>query len=248
MISAVLLTKNNQKVIPEVVKNLRFVDEIVVVDNYSTDKTAELAKKSEARVWKRRLNGDFAAQRNFGLSKAKNEWVLFLDTDERVSKTLASSMLRAVGRDEVDGCDIKRVDMFFGKRLRHGETGSMYLTRLGKKSAGAWRRPVHEVWDLENRLRLDGELIHYPHDSIESFLEKINWYTDLEAEYRVKQGIKFSFVELMVYPIGKFAKNYFLKLGFLDGMRGLIMAILMSTHSFAVRAKLYNYEKTKKTI
>ena len=237
-ISAVVLTKNNQNIISKLLRQLSWCDEVLIIDDDSADRTRILAKGLGARVFRHPLGHNFAAQRNFGLKQIKTDWVLFIDADEAVSPALTREIKSAL-KSDLNGFYIKRTDYFLGSKLRFGETGYIKLLRLAKTNLGIWRRPVHEVWQVKPPIgELKSPLYHYPHQTISTFLTKINYYTDIEAKHRHS----FSLLEIFIYPPAKFIHNYILKLGFLDGMPGFVMALLMSLHSLLVRLKLY--EKT----
>ena len=240
MLSAVVLTHNDEATIERTLASLTWCEEIVVLDDDSMDKTIERVKKNKARVIKRRVDGDFAAQRNAALKEANGDWVLFVDSDEVVSSALRAEIQKAITDGSVDGYYLKRQDILFGKRLAHGETGSVRLLRLAKKDAGVWRRPVHEVWDVTGQTgEISEPLLHYPHPNVAQFLSDINIYSTLNAQYLKKQHVRVPGWHIVVYPTAKFFSNYVLRLGFLDGVPGIIMAIMMSFHSFLTRAKLY---------
>jgi glycosyltransferase involved in cell wall biosynthesis len=183
---------------------------------------------------------DFAEARNKELEKAKTPWVLFIDSDEVVSKELESEIEGAVRADQYNAYCIKRRDVFLGRELRHGETGKAQFIRLARKGYGKWVRPVHETWVGEGKVGvLQNPLIHHAHKNVSSFLDKIDRYSSLDAEYRYTSGIKSSVWKIAIYPIAKFKLNYLLRLGFLDGVPGLIMAMMMSFHSYLTWTKLY---------
>lgn len=186
---------------------------------------------------------DFAAARNSELAKAKTEWVLFIDTDEKITEELKAEILTTINDPSssvYSAYYIPRLDTFLGRVLRHGETGDAKFIRLSRRDFGTWQRPVHEVWMGSGRVgNLHSPILHRPHDSISSFLEKINSYSSIEAKYRFEQGIKSSLWKIVIYPLAKFKWNYFFKLGFLDGTPGAIMAIMMSFHSYLTWTKLY---------
>ncbi len=240
MISVVVLTKNEEKNLEKCLKALLWCDEILVIDDNSNDKTVQIAKKFDVKVFQQTLQ-DFSLQRNFGLEKAQGEWILFIDADELVSKDLKEEIQKIIkNTKKYDGFYLKRVDELWKKILLHGEIGNIRLLRLGRKEKGKWRGRVHEVWEINGRIgELKNKLIHYPHQSIEEFLKEINSYTDLRAKELHEMGIKTSFGQIVFYPIGKFVVNYLLKGGFLDGLEGFIFAIVMSSHSFLVRGKLW---------
>ena len=139
-ISAVIITKDEGKNLAGCISNLKFCSEIIVIDDYSSDDTVEIAKRTGTKVFLRRLNKNFASQRNYGLQKAEGQWVLFIDADELVSPTLGSEIVQAVNNPELtyDGFLLKRQDNMWGKRLKHGEFWTNSFLRLAKKEAGKW--------------------------------------------------------------------------------------------------------------
>ncbi|MDO8660115.1 MAG: glycosyltransferase family 2 protein [Candidatus Parcubacteria bacterium] len=251
MISTVILTKNEEKNIAKCLESVKWCDEIVIIDDKSTDKTIEIAKKYKAAVYANNLKGDFSAQRNFGLSKVKNEWVLFVDSDEIISDALAYELSNAIGlKDQnlrnFNGFYLKRSDFMWGKQLKYGETGNIRLLRLGKKGSGDWTGKAHEKWQIDGPTgKLVNPILHFPHKTLEEFLREINFYTDIRAEELKDKRTKISFWLILLYPAGKFIINYFFKKGFMDGMQGLVFAIIMSFHSFLVRSKLWLMKNEK---
>ncbi len=240
MISAIVLTKDEEKNIKNCLKGLSWCDEIIVIDDYSEDQTVKIAKKRGARVYQRRLDDNFAAQRNYGLGKAKGDWVLFVDADERVSSKLAHEIKKAIKNKKVKGFYLCRKDILWGKQLHHGETAHVRLLRLGQKGAGEWQRRVHETWEIKGEVgRLKEPLLHYPHPTLTEFLKEINYYSSLNARELLKEGQQAGLIQILAYPLAKFLKNYLIRLGFLDGNPGIIVALAMSFHSFLTRAKLY---------
>lgn len=245
-ISAIVLTKNEEGNIVDCLGSLVWCDEIIIIDDNSEDRTVELVenlKNSKIKIFERHLNNDFAAQRNFAFRGARNEWVLFVDTDERVSEALASEISKQI-LNKINGFYIRRRDFMWGEELKHGETGNIKLLRLAKKNAGIWVGKVHEKWKIKGEIgELKNPLLHYPHPTISEFLLEINFYSTIRSQELFDQKIKTSVWQIIIYPLGKFVVNYFLKLGFLDGIPGFLVGTLMSFHSFLVRAKLWNYTK-----
>ena len=246
MISAVVLTKNEEKNIQECLKALSWCDEILVVDDYSEDKTVEIAEKSKSTVVKRHLEGDFASQRNFGLDKAKGDWVLFVDADERVSEELQKEILETLTDPKASGYAIPRKDFMWGSEIRFGDqpkgstkSGLIELVRLGKKGAGTWTGKVHEVWEIADTDSLQNPILHYPHPTASEFLTEINMYSTIRAKELFDQHKTASLLDIIFYTKGKFVQNYILRGGYKDGMPGFIIALFMSFHSFLVRSKLW---------
>ncbi len=254
MLTTIVLTKNSEKEIEKCLHTLRFSDEILVIDDDSSDKTVAFAKKLGARIITHSLANDFAKQRNFALEHAKGDWVLFVDSDEVVSDALASEIESRIkrpfrpesGNQEVseNGYFVQRRDYMWGKEIFHGENGSTLLLRLAKKDAGRWEGKVHEVWQIKGNVGLLGNTLHhYPHPTLTEFLTDINRYTTIRAEELYTKGVRTSWYHVLLYPKAKFVQNYIIKMGFLDGTIGFILAMLMSLHSFLVRGKLWQLQK-----
>ncbi|MGB9637354.1 MAG: glycosyltransferase family 2 protein, partial [Microgenomates group bacterium] len=214
MLSAVVLTKNEEENIKNCLEALLFCDEIIVVDDYSTDNTCNIASKIGTVIFKRSLNGDFASQRNFGLSKAKNLWVLFVDADEIVTEELKLEIISKVNDplNQNIGYFIKRKTFFMGKQLRFGEAGKNRVLRLAKKSAGKWERKVHEFWKVEGKIDiLKNELNHFTCRNLDDFIGKINFYSELHAKSLLEEKKHSNLFKIIFYPPLKFFNNFFLK-------------------------------------
>lgn len=247
MLTCVILAKNEEGNIEKAIKSASFVDEILVIDDDSIDKTAVTAAKAGVTILTHTLNNDFAAQRNYAHEKAKSELVLFLDADETISSELQKEIKKLQASSFVNNENrayyIKRRDMLWGRELKHGEVATAYnkgIIRLVKKNSGTWKGTVHEEFKPNGQTgQLSGFIDHTPHQSVKDFLEDINVYSSLRANELYKANKKTNVLELIFYPIVKFKYTYFFKLGFLDGPEGFIYSFMMSFHSFLVRAKLY---------
>ncbi len=239
MISAVVLSHNDEQSIAKTLTSLSAFGEVILIDDESTDKTPEIAKKMGAKVFVHPLKDDFAQQRNFGLGKTKGDWVLFVDSDEIVSPELAKE-LHLKAREDRDGYYVKRRDSMWGREFSYGELGSVRLLRFAKKTAGKWVRPVHEVWEIKGTTEtLENPLLHFPHPDVAQFISEINRYSTVNAKHLFDSGVRTNVFQIVGYPAAKFFVNYVWRLGFLDGTPGAIVAILMSMHSFLTRGKLY---------
>lgn len=240
MISAIILTKNEEKNIEECISGLKWCNEIIIIDDKSTDNTVKIAKELGAEVFEHQLNNDFSQQRNFGLEKARGDWIFFVDADERVSQELSDEIKNKInGNGKENGFYFKRIDNFLGKWLKHGEIGDIRILRLGRKKSGKWVRRVDEVWEVEGEKNtFDNPLLHYSHTSLDEFITSINERSSLNARMFYEESLKPNLLEWLK-PLFKFFNNYILKLGFLDGIQGFVFAVFMSLHSFLVRGKLY---------
>lgn len=185
---------------------------------------------------------DFSHARNEQLKKVTTPWVLFLDQDEILSHELKEEIDNLLRQPNIQfsAYKLKRVDTFMGRVLKHGETGHASFVRLAKKDWGKWEGKVHEKWVGNSRVgELKGNIIHTPHQSLSTFINKIDTYSTLAARDRFDHGVHSSIGHIIFYPLLKFKLNYILKLGFLDGVPGLIHAIIMSWHSYLTWTKLY---------
>jgi len=241
-ISVVIIAKNASKTLVSCLNSIAWVTEIIIIDDYSKDDTARVAKSRGARVFKRKFNNDFSSQRNFGLKKAKCDWVLFLDADEKIPTPLSREIVRRlkIVPDCVSGFYFFRKDFFLNRWLSHGETANVRLLRLARKNSGSWQGKVHETWQVKGETRqLKNPILHYPHKNLVSLYRKINHYTDIRAEELKNKGITTNLFEIIAFPLGKFIQNYLFRQGYKDGTAGIVLALSMSFHSFLVRAKLW---------
>jgi glycosyltransferase involved in cell wall biosynthesis len=250
-LSAVVITRNEEDNIEGCLASLSFVDEILVIDDYSTDNTIKLAKKYGARIIKRHLENDFAAQRNFALSKAEGKWVLFVDADEVVTRELANEITQCVNDPVLpfSGFLIKRIDEIWGRKILHGECGTIRLLRLIRKGSGKWIRPVHETYiaadKREKVYSLKNALMHYPHKTLTEFIADVDRMSTIHAEANEKEGKRSSIIKIIFWPPLKFIHNYFFKMGFRDGTQGFVIAAVMSFHSYLAWSKMYLLQKRK---
>jgi len=243
MLSVIILTKNEEKNIIDAIESVSFADEIIIVDDFSDDHTKEAAeslRNTKVKIFKRKLD-NFAAQRNYALKKAKEDWIFFLDADERVSPGLRGEIEQLMkDGSRKKGFFVKRTDVMLGKELKYGETSKVRLLRLAKRGSGMWHGKVHEKWEIKRDTgHLNFSLYHYPHPTIREFISEINKYTQIRAEelFKIKEPV--SLLQIVTYPVGKFVQNYFFRQGYRDGTHGFVFAMMMSFHSFLVRSKLW---------
>ncbi len=245
MTSAVVLTRNEEKNIERCLKSLSFCDEIILVDDNSIDQTPKLAKKFGAKVYLRDMGKDYSSQSNFGMEKATNKWVLFVDADEVVTDKLRSEILEITSQERgVAGYYIKREDTIWGRKIKYGEAGNVRLLRLVKKGSGKWTRRVHPNFEIRGKTSsLNNILYHYPHRSVSQFIESVNRWSTWHAMANKEEGKTSSLFKIIFMPVGHFVKNFIFRLGFLDGIYGFVFAIIMSFHSFLAWGKLLLLQK-----
>lgn len=245
-ISLLLLTKNEQKNIKKNfnwLKQCPAINQIIVIDDYSQDDTKKaiekiLAKNTKLTFKTRKLKQNFSSQRKYGIDQSINNWILWLDADEKPSQKLID-FLNTFQPKETKAYYFNRQNIFWDQKLNYGE-GKQNILRLFNKENGYFIGKVHETWHTTASTKNTKYTInHYTNSNISSFLQKINFYTDLRSLELYHQKTKINLFHLITLPIIKFFQNYIFKLGFLDGTPGIIISLLMSLHSFLVRAKLW---------
>jgi glycosyltransferase involved in cell wall biosynthesis len=244
-ISAVIITKNEEKNIRDCLKSLDFVNEIIIVDAESNDRTIEIAKKFTKKIYVRKWD-NYANQKNYGILKAKNNWILSIDADERVSEELKKEILSLDFKK--DGYFIPIKNYFLGKWLKYGGQYPDYHLRLFNKLKGRFLLKIKEVHESVylNSVKiqkLKGTILHYSYPNIFFYFEKFNKYTYLDAVGRFKNNIRPSIYGIFIRPIHRFFKWYILKLGILDGIPGLLFYIFSSFYIFVAEMKLLELYK-----
>jgi len=232
-LSACIITFNEADRIEACLSSVAFCDEIIVVDSHSTDRTRELAASLGARVIERDWPG-YRSQKQFAVDAARHEWVLCLDADERVSAELRAEItaLRSAGFAGAAGWSIPRISDYFGRFLRHGNAYPDRLVRLFDRRRGGWSGyEIHENTRVAGRVRrLRGRLEHYPYRSLTDHQNRMQRYADLMAQALYAQGKRCGLTRVLVNPQWRFVRGYLLRLGFLDGWRGLVFALIESNY------------------
>jgi len=237
--SVVIITRNAATQLAACLESVSFADEIVLVDSGSVDGTAELAAARGARVLQREWQG-FGAQKQFAVEAARHDWVLCLDADERVSEPLQVSILAALAEPAAQAYTLARRNRFMGRWLRHGEGYPDWSLRLFDRRNARWSDDtVHEKVLTDSTVaRIAGDLLHDSAETLAAYLDKQNRYTSMQAEALFKAGKRAGVAQLLLSPALRFAKFYFLRLGFLDGAAGLVHIVIGCCNSFIKYAKL----------
>ena len=243
-LSVVVVTLNEEERIRACLESVAWADEIVVVDAESTDKTATIAREFTDRVIVRPWPG-FAAQKNFGLAEASGDWVLSLDADEQVSPELREEILRVLAGDgPYDGYRVPRRNLFGGQWVRHGGLWPDWQLRLFRRARGGFvERAVHESVEVTGAVgRCRGPLVHRSYRDVADFLARADRYSTLAAEEWVRSGRRVRATDFILRPAGRFLSMYILKLGCLDGVRGLLLACLYAYYVFIRSVKAWERE------
>ena len=244
-LSAVLITLDAASQLEPCLCSLAFCDEIIIVDSGSSDDTVHLGKKYGARVIQSEWLG-FGPQKQFAVTQVKNDWVLCIDSDERVSDELQASIVAALRAPTMLAYRFPRCNRFMGRYLRHGEGYPDWSLRLFHRAHARWSNDaVHEKVLTEVAIGdLNGDLLHDSAESLDSYLAKQNRYTTLAAQEALAKGKRASTVKLLLSPAIRFIKFYFLRLGFLDGLPGLVHILIGCQNSFAKYAKMLAIQAT----
>lgn len=247
MITVVILTKNEEENIVDVIKNAqRLTSSVLIVDSGSEDRTIELAEKNKAAVIYRNWDNDFAAQRNFALKYVVTEWVMYLDADERMSADLISDVKKVVNED-LALYKIERRNNAFGKSFKYGVLGPDSVVRLFPKDKGYWKGKVHERVICELPLKkLCGYIEHYTYKDFDEYLEKMNIYSTIGAVKNFESGKKVKPIkDFICRPLFAFFKMYFLKRGFLEGWMGFLLCMNYANYTLNKYIKLMMIKTNK---
>jgi glycosyltransferase involved in cell wall biosynthesis len=243
-LSVAIITRNAEAELDACLASISFADE---VDSGSTDGTLGLAARHGARVIQKEWLG-FGPQKQFAVEAASHDWVLCVDADERVSADMRDAILAELKSPLGFVYAVARRNRFLGRWLAHGEGYPDWSVRLFHRAHARWSRdPVHEKIIAESPVRrLPGDLLHDSAESLEKYLDKQNRYTSLQAEALHAAGRRASLLQLVFSPILRFVKFYVLRLGFLDGLPGLVHIAIGCMNSFCKYAKLIALERTAK--
>jgi glycosyltransferase involved in cell wall biosynthesis len=242
----VLITRNASAVLDSCLESLSFADEILIVDSQSTDGTLDIAARRGARLVQKEWLG-FGRQKQFAVDQAKHDWVLCLDADERVSDALAGSIRRALEAPVSPVYRMARRNRFLGRWLSHGEGYPDWSPRLFNRLNARWSDDlVHEkVLYAVTPGTLEGDLMHDSSDDLATYLDRQNRYTTLAARQAYELGKSSGVFHLLLSPVVRFFKFYVLRLGFLDGVPGLLHISIGCMNSYMKYAKLLELKKAE---
>ena len=244
-VSAIILARNEEHNIRDCIKSVQFADEILIIDDFSTDNTVTIAKELGALVTQHPLNGDWSQQRRFAISKSNCDWILFIDSDERVSSELAKSIQRAI-QGEPKAYWLRRYNLFHHNQATHGVVRPDKVLRLMPREGATVEGAVHEAFiSPYPQDTLEGKLYHYTYDNWHQFFEKFNKYTTAAAYNYKAQGKSCSFLgDILLRPTWAFFKIYILQGGILDGKIGFLLSIYHMMYTMTKYVKLYYLNKS----
>lgn len=240
-LSVIVITKNEILNLGDCLRSVRFADEVVVLDSGSTDGTRELARALGARVIESADWPGFGAQKNRVLAAATGDWVLSLDADEQVTPALAVQLREAMESGGPDAWSVNRRSNFCGQYMRHSGWYPDRVVRLFRRGTARFSDDiVHERVIANGRVgRLGGDLLHNSMPHIESVIAKLDRYSSAGAQSLHAKGAKGSLASALLHGGWAFFRTYVLKLGFLDGRLGLVLAISNAEGTYYRYLKLW---------
>ena len=224
-ISAIIPTLNEEIHIAEAIKSVSFADEIIVIDSFSEDKTIEIAEKLNVKIIKRKFD-DFSSQKNFAIKQATHNWIYILDADERVTKEVKKEIVSAVKDPKgFVGFYLRRTFYFSGKKVNYSGFQRDKVIRLFLKEHCKYSGLVHEKIISNGKIGFfKNKIDHFSYRNYDHYISKLNHYATIRAEELHDNGEKVNIYHVMVKPGARFFIHYFIRLGFLDGFTGFLVA------------------------
>ncbi|RZT00348.1 glycosyltransferase family 2 protein [Aquimarina brevivitae] len=248
-LSGVIITFNEEQKIEQCLTSLQdVVDEIIVVDSYSTDKTIEICKKYNAKIVFQEFLG-YKEQKNFAITQATYDHIVSLDGDEALSPELKTSIIALKSNWDYDGYFVNRYNNFCGQWINHSDWYPDRKLRVFKKNTGEWKGiNPHDSFQLKKGLKagcLKGDILHWNYLNYSEFNLQTEKFSSISAQSYFKLGKKAPIWKIVFNPTWAFFKAYFLRLGFLDGLNGLIICVQTANITFLKYIKLRELHKKK---
>lgn len=241
-LSVVIITFNEEKNIGRCIDSVQDIaDDIVVLDSFSTDKTEEICISKDVRFIKHKFDGHIE-QKNRVITYAQNPYVLSLDADEALSEELKKSIIEVKNNWDYDSYNFNRLTNYCGKWIKHTGWYPDKKLRLWDSRKGKWGGiNPHDKYEMENGTStkfIKGDLLHYSYYSISEHIKQVDKFTDIGANELFKNNKKTSIVSLLAKTFWKFNRDYFFKLGVLDGYYGFVISVISMYATFIKHAKL----------
>jgi glycosyltransferase involved in cell wall biosynthesis len=237
-LSVLIITLNEEENLKKLLPNLDFADEIIIIDSFSNDQTEMVSKSFPKVTFLQHAFENFSIQRNFAISQAKNDWVLFLDADEILTPQLKQEIIDTLQNNIVySAYFFERIFMFENIILKYSGNQTDKIFRLFNKKFAKYdeNRLVHEKLIVDGKIGfLKNKLIHYSYSSYQDYKEKIIFYGKFKAQEKFLKKLKPSLIIQLLHPSYNFLYNYFIRLGFLDGKKGIIICYL-NAYSIVIR-------------
>lgn len=226
MISALAITYNEASNIERYIKSLSFADEIIIVDSFSTDETEAIAKKHNVTFVQREFD-NFSSQKNYALSLANHDWIVFFDLDEIISEDLAEEIqTKIASNSEIVAYKVKRNFHFMGKRIKYSGFQNDTVVRIFKKANAKYNgKAVHETLEVDGKVEtLKNRSDHFSYKGFDAYNQKLTDYSSFQAQMLFDKNVRPNLYHFLFRPWYRFFHQYVIKLGFLDGKEGFILA------------------------
>ena len=249
MISAVLVTFNEAKNIVDCLESIKeFVTEIIVFDLDSSDNIEDVAKKYGAKFYKQKKADYVELVRNEAISKTRGEWVLVLDPDERLPKTLIDELKKVVKENKYSAVNIPRKNIFFGSWISHTNFWPDRHIRFFKKTVVNWPKIIHVYPKINGEIlslpaKEDLAITHFGYKSYWEFIKRQQRYSSVDAKNRYERGIRFSLLNLFWRPSREFLARFVKHQGYLDGKNGIFIVAVLMYYQFLMEFKLIKLQK-----
>ncbi len=249
-ISAVISAYNEEEKIAKCLESVKWCDEIILIDNSSTDNTIKIAKKYTANIFMKPNNIMLNVNKNYGFSKATGDWILNIDADENVTSGLKEEILSKIkeNKSDTEGFWIPRKNIIFGKWIKSDMWWPDYQLRLFKKNSGKFpEKHVHEYIEISGKTeKLNEPLMHYNYSAIVQYLYKMDRiYTEDEVKRLIASKYELSWIDAVRFPFNDFLKTFFAKKGYVDGLHGLVLSILQAFYAEVVFIKVWEKQGFK---
>lgn len=240
-ITCIVITRNEEKNIKECLESVNFLDEIIIVDSRSTDRTSEISRSYTEKIFSTEIE-NVTQKRIFSLGKSSHDWIIFVDADERISPELKEELILLKEKTGTDchGYYINRKNIYFGKWIRNcGVYPDLHIRLFNKNNSEITNRIVHEGIIVHGKTsKLNGHLVHFTVDSLEHMMRKINYYSSMQSTEYFHNGKRVSRFSIPFKAISAFLRVYISRGGFKDGIRGMFVSFQDSMVNLLTNLKL----------
>ena len=248
-ITAIIPTLNEEERIQNSLQSAEFADETIVIDSYSTDRTVEIVKNSNAVLLQRKFD-DFSSQKNYAIDHASNDWIVWIDADEVLTQELQDEIKQAIKdaeKNDLVGFYVYRIFFFKGKRMRYTGTQNDRLIRVFNRKFCRYEGLVHEKIKTEGKLGvLQNKILHYSYISYDRYIVKLNHYSELKAKELFQKGLVVTPYHIIIKTYCSIYQALHRKVWFLDGFHGFIISFILSYGVLVRYIKLWNLKQEHK--
>lgn len=245
MFSVVILTKNEESRLRGCLESAKWADEIIIIDSGSTDKTLEIAKKYTGKIFTTK-EADFSVRRNLGFEKSKGDWVLYLDSDERILSPLREEIVRITQNSDKSAFALSRINIIFGKKVNYGPYKKDWIIRLLKRDKfETWIGRVHEYAKFKGELGYSkNSLLHLTHRDIDQFVSKSLEWSKIDAKLRLEANHpKMTAWRFLRIYVTETINQLFKRKGILGGTIGVIDSILQAFSLYITYVRLWQLQQ-----